>query len=388
MAKRRLILALIEPKPWSDPRYFFAAPTHDQARRIAWQDLKDLCPKEWIREVSEGQKVIYTHFGSELHVIGLDKPERMEGTPWDGGIADESCDLKEGAFDRTIYPALSDRRGWAWRSGVPKRSGPSMPEYKAAFMAARKGDWKDWDAFTWYSSDILDPDVIEAAKRTLDSKTYREQYEGSWETAGGAIYDSFSEYNVRSCVYDPSLPILVGSDFNVAPMAWVLCHQRNGCLEVFDELFLFDTTTQRTLDELYRRYPNHTGGWRFYGDATGKSRHTCATDSDYTTILADPRFRKMGRSVHYPRSNPARADRYACVNALLCNAMGERRLYIDDSRCRALRNDFENVHYDPGTREAAQVGNLTHISDGLGYIVYREYPISVADDNEFEARFG
>ena len=39
IAKRRLVLALSQPKPWHDPRYFYGAPTRDQAKRIAWQDF-------------------------------------------------------------------------------------------------------------------------------------------------------------------------------------------------------------------------------------------------------------------------------------------------------------------------------------------------------------
>ena len=34
LAKRKLVMGLIEPKSWDDPRYFFGAPTQRQAKFI------------------------------------------------------------------------------------------------------------------------------------------------------------------------------------------------------------------------------------------------------------------------------------------------------------------------------------------------------------------
>ena len=66
--------------------YFAAAPTHDQAKKIFWDDLKafSLCAMH-PRRPSESERIIYLPNGSEIHVIGLDKPQRIEGVPWKGG---------------------------------------------------------------------------------------------------------------------------------------------------------------------------------------------------------------------------------------------------------------------------------------------------------------
>jgi hypothetical protein len=37
-----------------------------------------------------------------MHVIGLDKPQRIEGIPWKGGGIDEFADIKEGAWEGTF----------------------------------------------------------------------------------------------------------------------------------------------------------------------------------------------------------------------------------------------------------------------------------------------
>src|SRR3972149_10741470 len=108
LAKRRLVLALIEKKEWPDPRYFAAAPTREQAKRIFWKDLKALIPKRWIKRVSESELSITTKFGSELFIVGLDKPERIEGVAWDGAVMDEYANMRANAWKENVRPGLSD----------------------------------------------------------------------------------------------------------------------------------------------------------------------------------------------------------------------------------------------------------------------------------------
>src|SRR5271156_2313573 len=54
LAKRRLVEHLFR-KTWhgAPGRYFAAAPTHDQAKRIFWDDLKSLVPRMWTGSISE-----------------------------------------------------------------------------------------------------------------------------------------------------------------------------------------------------------------------------------------------------------------------------------------------------------------------------------------------
>ena len=55
-------------------QYFAAAPTHNQAKKIFWQDLKALTLSvTHSKRPSESDLIIYMGNGSEIHVIGLDK---------------------------------------------------------------------------------------------------------------------------------------------------------------------------------------------------------------------------------------------------------------------------------------------------------------------------
>lgn len=380
LAKRYLVRHLPVAKPWGDPRYFYAAPTEKQAKRIAWNSLLRLVPKKWVQSINRSELFIETIFGSTLNIVGLDKPQRVEGVQWDGGIMDESSDIKPGTFDLNILPALTHRDGWCWRIGVPKRYGVGAAEYRAFYEEAISGKNPDMEGFTWPSKDILPEKALAFAKAHMDIIDYQEQFDAMFKNAAGGVFHAFDEeYNVRPCKYDPYLPLIVGSDFNVDPMAWVICQRKGvdgGILEVIDELFLRDANTPRTLEELKRRYETHTAGWEFYGDATGRARKTSAAFTDYLLILNHEFFKQRGRTLHYLHSNPPKADRFAATNALICNAEQTRRCFVDPS-CKNLVKDLKYRTYKPGTREPEDGGDVGHITDALGYVIYKLFPIRV-----------
>src|SRR5690606_27140750 len=146
-------------------QYFAAAPTHNQAKKIFWQDLKDfsLC-KTHAKRPSESDLIIFMPNGSEIHVIGLDTAQRIEGIPWTGGGIDEFADIKPEAWEANILPALNtvnptrpDYRAWCWLLGVPD----GLNHYYDLCMAAEAGMDPSMKVFAWKSADILPKDVID-----------------------------------------------------------------------------------------------------------------------------------------------------------------------------------------------------------------------------------
>lgn len=364
VARRRSVMALCERKAHRRPMYFYALPTIKRAKRVAWPFIKELVPKDWLAAPLNNNMVVKTVFGSELYVVGLDDPTVIEGDQWDGGIIDEAADQKEN-WHLSVMPALSHRKGWLWVIGVPKRRGHGAPFFKKIYHDA------EWESYTWKSDSVLPAKDIEWAKSTMSIKDYREQYEASWETAGGSAFYAFEkEHNVRRCSYNSTKPFITGSDFNVNPMAWVHAHRYDSGLEVFDETFIRDTNTRATLDSLWSRYGGkHQGGFWFYGDASGRARKTSASRSDYVQIQNDTRFKPV---VRYPRANPMVKDRLAACNALFCNANGERKLHIDPS-CLNLIEDLQSRALDD-TGHPDDAKDQGHITDALGYIVSAMFP--------------
>ena len=106
---------------YEDPKYFIGAPTRDQVKRIYWNDVKSLVPVAFLAKPPNESNLILTgKNGAELHLLGLDKPERIEGSPWDHGVVDEIGNVKKNAWQANIRPALSDRKGGCDFIGVPE----------------------------------------------------------------------------------------------------------------------------------------------------------------------------------------------------------------------------------------------------------------------------
>jgi hypothetical protein len=71
-------------------------------------------------------------------------------------------------------------------------------------------------------------------------------------------------------------------------------------------------------------------------------------------------------------------DRVNCVNAMLRNQAGDRRLLIDP-KCKQLILDFERVHWksDAHGNALADIDKSdparSHLSDALGYMIAYEF---------------
>lgn len=403
LAKRRLVRFLPvnraqklfeqthgEVGAWKDHFYGYLCPTRPQAKRVAWNHLKALVPRDWLLgRPYESDLIIRCRFKdhrAELHVLGMDRPERSEGNPWDGLVVDESSD-QPADLDVSIRPALADHQGWEWDIGVPKRQGKGAPNYRRKCERGLRGDDPNCATFSWPSWDILPADEVERLRNDLDEKDFLEQIGGQWQDIGGSAFYAFDEdANTRKVSYDPSRPIFVASDFNVDPMAWGLSHvtKDGAALETFDELWLQNTNTQRTLDVLYNKYGTHPTGFFFYGDAASKQRHTSASSSDYAQILNDKRFNAR---VSYPDANPPVKDRLSSCNALLRNAAGLVRWHIDKG-CVHLISDLKNRGLDEhGMPVEADKKTGGHITDAVGYLIHARWP-STYVEHEQKAEFG
>ena len=382
IAKRRAVLKL-PTRTWhgEPPRVLYLAPTRPQAKAIAWESFKNLIHPSWRDgEPSETELTIRTIWGSRLTIGGFDVPQRFEGVPWDFVIVDESADIRPRAVDTSIIPALADVKGTCWRIGVPKRTGLGAREFNGICDDRSKG----YRYFSWTAAEVLDAEELQRLKQILDSKDYAEQILGQVVSSSGLAYFEFSASdfgnvrNIPETRYNPNRRIIVGSDFNVNPMAWVLAHVFDGRVYVFDELYIRNTNTASTLAELHRRYPNHKAGWSFYGDATGRARKTAgtnATQSDYLIIKNSKDFQSgEGVSVKYPKKNPPVKNRLASVNAMLCNAAKTRRVFINPT-CTHLIDDLGSRGVDDVGQPVNANADSGHITDALGYLIHGMFPI-------------
>ena len=211
--------------------YFAAAPTHDQAKKIFWKDLKDFCLSSVLpRKPSESERIIYLPNGSEIHVIGLDKPERIEGMPWTGGGIDEFGDVKGEAWESNIYPALNtvnpknpDYRAWCWLLGVPN----GLNHYYDLCQKAEIGANDNYKVFHWMTEEIF-PEMAEEARAIMSTKQYNQEFRASFETASGRIYEEYSKLNHTTEQIMPHEQLCWMHDQNYTPLSSAIAVIRDG----------------------------------------------------------------------------------------------------------------------------------------------------------------
>ena len=356
--------------------FFFGAPTHGQAKAIAWNDLKELALPVTL-DYSETELWIKLLTGSTIHAVGFDKPERFEGRLWHGGILDELPDMKPSVWNENVRPALTDTRGWCWLIGVP---GGKNHYYELSQYALHSGD-PEWADYNWFTSDVLDPDEVNKERDRLDERTFRQEYEGSFESYEGraySYYDSDKHRKVQS--FDSRLPVRISCDFNLDPCVWVLGQDRSGFISIQDEVKQHRTDIWKMCGELKRRLETRVGGecrkhhTVFYGDYEhGQSRSVSATASSWQIIRDE--FRDWNVEFRY-RGHPRIIDRVNAVNSKLRTAKGEIQLGLDPS-CVESHSDFEVVSIDmlQSPTEKNKMPNRTHASDCIGYWVSYDYPI-------------
>lgn len=399
-AKRKLGVAAMTANdtPWDDPRFFAGAPTRDQANSIYWKDLKAMVPQVFIRSISESHLRITLENDAELHVLGMDKPERVEGSPWDGGVLDEYANMKKRTWGEHVRPALSDRKGWCDLIGVPE----GRNHYYDLYKYARSGVDPDWAAWTWPSSEVLDPDEVEAARRQLDELVFKQEYEASFVNFEGRCYYPFLEETHTSTrlKYNPDAPLIFCFDFNVEPGVAAVCQEQvlpgqyaraaNGAVlldkpltgtGVIGEVHIpRNSNTPAVCAKLIEDWGGHRGFIKCYGDATGGARGTAQTQgSDWDLIKSAMRAHYRDRAYFLvPPANPPERARVNAMNTRLRNGLKEIRLVVDPIKAPHVVNDLEGVRtLEGGSGEIDKKAdpNLTHVSDALGYYVVKEFPL-------------
>ncbi len=348
-----------------DLMLFYVAPTYRQAKAIAWRLLKALIPPGWEKKTDETDLSITLHNGCTIALRGADNPDSLRGIGLDAVVMDEFQDIELEAWTEVISPALADRQGSALFLFTPKGFNHAYDLWNAAHALP------DWEAFTFTTEQggRVPPEELEAQRRNLDERTYRQEFMASFECMGGLVYQNWERaHNCREDLVDNGGPLLVGIDFNVSPMSGVIGTRAGDQLHIFDEIQINNGNTQLLADEIKRRYPKRR--IQCYPDPSGRARKTSAAvgETDFSLLKA------AGFQVIAPNKAPMVVDRINEVNALLKNAEGVRRLFVHP-RCKDLIKCLEGLTYKEGTSIPDKNLGLDHKIDALGYLTHSEFPL-------------
>ena len=163
----------------------YIAPTIGQARTIIWDLLHDL-GRQVIKSSHVNNLEITLINGRKILVRGADNPDSLRGVSLTYVVLDEAAFIKQDIWEKVIRASLSDKKGRALFISTPSGRNWFYDIYKLG-KEETDDEWRSW-LFTTEDNETIDPKEVEAAKRSLSSFAFKQEYLASFDNAGSDIF--------------------------------------------------------------------------------------------------------------------------------------------------------------------------------------------------------
>lgn len=211
--------------------YAFIAPTYKQAKRIAWDILKDISRGIPGMNWNESELTAIYPNGSKVFLAGSENVDAFRGIALWGGAQDESAQQPPNLFTEVISKALADHLGyWIW-AGTPKGKNDFWRTYNAGLKNP-----EEWtvvyqtidDTLSNESGEVVenlrtalqdDKRLVSIGKMTNDE--FMQEWYNSFEAAiKGAYYaqevaELRNNMRIMPVGYDKELPVFTVTDLGV-----------------------------------------------------------------------------------------------------------------------------------------------------------------------------
>ena len=348
-------------------KVFYVAPTFAMCRQILWDDIKEKFIRcRWAKKINESNLTITLVNGSQIYLRSADNPDNLRGVSMDYLVMDECAMISQKMWTEVCRPALSDRQGSGMFITTPQ--GKSSWVYDLWQGAHTQENWSAFQYSTLDGGNVPEEE-IEAARNELDERSFKQEYEASFETFAGTIYYNFdTKTNVQHAdkEFKKNEILHVAMDFNVSPLVAAIARVKGNEITVIDEIQMHGSNTFEMAQELVNRYPDNRI-W-VYPDASGQARKTSSNTSDHHIL------RNSGFTLKVKNINPPVKDRIAAVNASLKSVDGTVKLTIDP-KCKHLLKCISSQTYKLGTQVPDKSSGTDHFNDALGYLVHWINPI-------------
>jgi hypothetical protein len=346
---------------------FYIAPTYRQAKMIAWKKLKNkLLDLRWVKKINETELSIVLKNDSVISLKGADGgAQNLRGVGLDAVIMDEASIIDQEAWTEVLRPALADKQGWALFISTPA----GMNWLKDLYDLADEfpDEWASFQ-FTSIQGGNIPEAEIEAARRTLDARTFQQEFEASFVNFSGRVFYGFDrKYNVKPYEGDLPYELLLGADFNLDPMSAVVAVRNKDVLHIVDEIKIMGSNTDELVAEIKSRYPDKR--IVAFPDPAGAQRKTSAGGKTDHTILRNAGFAVKAHTV-----TSSVRDGINAVNSKLRSSDGHTTLFVDP-RCKFLIECLEKQTYKEGTSQPDKSRGWDHMNDALRYLTEYLFPI-------------
>lgn len=375
--------------PGINAGYF--APTYPQIRDIFYPTVEE-CFDQWgLRVVVKtGDNEVHVYSGRKFRGVimcrSMERPATIIGFKIGHALADE-IDVMPMDKARTAWRKILARMRYnvpGLRNGVDVTTTPEgfkfvyhqfvkavreKPELAKLYGIVR--------ASTYDNEINLPDDYIPSLLESYPAQLIEAYINGEFvNLQSGTIYVAFSrQFNSCDDEIREGEPLFIGMDFNVGKMAAVAHVLRDGQPRAVDELTNgYDTPDMiRRIKERYWKYEGghyvKTREIRIYPDASGDSRKSVNASQTDIALL-----REAGFVVCVNAANPPVKDRINAMNAMFCNANGERRYKVNLAKCPTYAEALEQQAWAANGEPDKSSGH-DHYGDAGGYYIIKEFPV-------------
>jgi len=166
---------------------YYIGPTFEQAKRIMW-DLIQHLGRPLIAKTHENSATITLVNGRKIIIKGSDDPDSLRGLGYHFVVMDEYAFMKPEVWTKIVRPALTDVEGDALFIGTPEGENHFFDLFVEAKVAGLPL-WEAWQ-FTTLDNPTLDKGDVLSARNQLSSTEFAQEYEASFATAKGSVFNS------------------------------------------------------------------------------------------------------------------------------------------------------------------------------------------------------
>ena len=164
---------------------FYVAQTQGQARDVMWQVLLEI-GRPVVKQAHINNLQITLINGSTISLKGSDRPDTMRGVSLKFVVLDEYAGMKPTVWEEVLRPALADQKGEAVFIGTPTGRNHFWDLYQYAELSDDP-EWKSWH-LTSFNNPMLDPKEIEAAKKSMSSFAFRQEFLAKFEAKDSELF--------------------------------------------------------------------------------------------------------------------------------------------------------------------------------------------------------
>jgi hypothetical protein len=370
-----------------DAVYWFILQTHSAAKvvydRFLWQARQ--CPL-LIEYKNGSDKLIRLDGNRNIFFKSGENYQDLRVETLDGVIIDEYRQQHPDLWPQVIRPMLGRRKGWA--DFLSTANG--FDHFFDLYAKAENDQSGEWATFHSPSSEAWwwTPEEIASAKSDMSEAEFDQEIMSNFrDMTKDKVYRTHGPHNQWKTSLWPTndpdkqvsdkLPIVIGLDFNLSPMAWHLGQCDRTKIYWFDEIHLPHSHTQEATQLLITKLLaiKDKGLLRAQpqlivcGDATGSAgQRAAAAQSDYDIVLGGLKSAGFTIDNRTPSANPRVKDRINTMNTHLKAADGSVSFFYNPDTCPALKTDFDRVVWKAdGVLSSGLKNELTHASDSVGY---------------------